>query len=457
MPADKKRIANGAPAPESISTPPHNLEAEKVVLAGLLMEPDQADEVADILEARDFYLDAHRVIYATIQTLRRTKKGFFDAVLVGERLEAAKRLDEVGGYDYLTELAERTIPHAGLTVAHAELVREKAMLRYAEQTATDLARACRVPGAVPGDVVQEAESKLHEIIERQAGSKKETPDLAGLFLAAMERISSGKTFGAPTGFLKLDDLLSGMHPGNVYVVAARPGAGKTSFAIKLGLNFAARGDAVLFCSLEQPSIDVAERVLSIRSKVPMVNMRRQNVGDADREKILVAAGEITEFPFHIDDTAERTIATLGAAARLHHRRHGIKLLVIDYLQLILPADRRVPREQQVADISRSLKHLSRNLGVPVVVLAQLNRAVEGRTDHRPKLSDLRESGSIEQDADAVLFLFRPWVHDPMGGAAPTDATLLLAKNRNGPTDDIKMHFAPATMDYTEIQEPAPFM
>lgn len=452
MPVKKRTSA--APQPELLGNLPHNPEAERVVLAGLLMEPEQADEVAGILEAEDFYNPAHRLIYATIQTLRRIKKGHFDAALVGERLEASGKLVDVGGYEYLVELAERTIPHAGLTVTHAERIIESSMKRAAEFAATDLARGCRAPDADIEALIGEVDTKLHAILERKAGGAQGVVDLTRVFLDVMDRINTGRTMGAATGWSALDDLLCGLHPGNLYVVAGRPGTGKTAFGVKLALNFAGRNIPSLFVSLEQPLIDLAERMMSLRSGIGVEVMRKPNLGDESRNALLKAAGQMTDFPLHIDDNAEQTVQRLSSVARLWKRRHDIHLIVVDYLQLITPADRRINREQQVAEISRSLKLLAKSLNLPVVVLAQLNRAVESRTVKRPILADLRESGAIEQDADAVLFLFRPWLHDPDDlNLNPTMATLIVAKNRNGRTGDVDLFFKPDTMDYRDPEPP----
>lgn len=421
---------------------PHSPEAETVCLSSMLLEPERADEVADLIRPEDFYRPAHRMIYAAICDLR--SKGLeVDAVLVGEALEAKGQIEDVGGYEYL-EKVFHAVPHGLYAASYAQIVREKALLRQAMFASSDCIRECSIPGAEVEPIIGETEQRLHSILERQSGEVETR--LSVLLCNAMAAISEGKSFGLATGFDRLDKLLNGWQPGSVYVLAARPSAGKTALVIRCLMNVAKDGAPVLFFSLEQSALEVSERILSMESGIACTRLKSASLlSEEDRERVMMNSQVMADWPVEIDDTPGRSLQAIASAARRLQRQRGLKLIAVDYLQLIEPADKKVQREQQVAEISRGLKRLARELKVPVICLAQMNRAVVNRDDKRPRLGDLRESGAIEQDADAVLFLHSPWVFDDQDPR--TSATLIVAKQRNGQCGDVPLSFDAPTMRF----------
>lgn len=415
----------------------------------MLLEPERADEVADLIRPEDFYRPAHRMIYAAVCELRREGREI-DPVLVGETLEAKGQLAEVGGYEYLNEVFE-AVPHGAHAKSYAEIVREKSLLRQAQFACGDCIRECSAPGVEVEGVIGETESKLHAILERQAGAT--VSDIKTLLFDTIDRIGQGQASGLPSGYDDIDKLTRGFHGGSLIVLAARPSVGKTALAVRMAVNVAKSGAGVLVFSLEQTAAEISERIISIESHTSVDAMRAPHASDELRDKLLMNASIVSQWPLWIDDAPGRNASTIAACARIYVRRYGVRFVVIDYLQLIQPADIKVQREQQVAQITRQLKLLARTLDVPVLVLAQLNRQVTLRTDKTPQLSDLRESGAIEQDADVVLMLDRPALYaaraedaqEPQSEAG--EAWLYVRKNRNGKTDRVPLFFDGPTMEF----------
>lgn len=409
----------------------------------MLLEPERADEVAELIRAEDFYRPANRMIYAAICELR-SKGREIDPVLVGETIDGKGQLDEIGGYEYLHEAFE-AVPHGAHARHYATIVREKSLLRQAQFACSDCIRECSIPGAEVEAIVGQTEGRLHTIIERRTGAV--VTDIKTLLMDAMDAMNSGRSFGLRTGFDRLDKLLFGWQPGTLCVLAGRPGCGKTALAIRCLLDVAKQGAPGVFFSLEQSRLEVSERVLAMESGVALSCMKQTSRSDEINERLMMNAAIVSEWPVHVDDRPGQSLQAIMSIARLQQRRHGIRFVLIDYLQLIEAADRSIPREQQVAEISKGLKRLARQLEVPVIVLAQMNRQVMARADKRPQLSDLRESGAIEQDADVVMFLDRPWIHDPEQDASR--ATLIIAKHRNGECGDVPLQFEGPTMRFRE--------
>lgn len=420
--------------------PPSDADAERATLGAMLLDCDVVDEVLGIVRAEDFYNTANREVYRAVVHLHQSGKPV-DAVTVAEQLEAAGTIAECGGLAYFHQLME-SVHRSDHAAYHARRVREKAQRRQ-------LIAACREGIADAhdssrdvGELLAQADSRMTRLLEGQVHT-----GAVGLFDALVEvneSLVAGKQSGLPTGFCDLDGLTGGFQPGNVIILAARPSVGKTSFAGNLALNVAQNRD-VLIVSLEQSRAELTERMLCSVAAVNSQDVRSRNLTEEQREKLDRASSTLLKLPVWIDDRAPQTVAQISALCRVQKRKHRIGLVVIDYLQLIEPDDRRIPREQQVATASRSLKVLAKSLEVPVVCLAQLSREVEKRDSKRPRLSDLRESGSIEQDADLVLFLDRPAIYDDE--ADKSEANLIVAKHRNGRTGNVKLHWDAGTMTF----------
>ncbi len=437
--------------------PPQDLDAEKGVLGSILLFNDYLDEVADIVHADHFYLDAHQRIYKAIMRLRDAKVYGFDPVTVSEALEKANELREVGGDEYLHEIIA-SVPYAAHGKYYAEIVRQKWLQRRLITTCGDILRECYEETKDTSELLSHAEEQLFQIIQYQTSASK--LDLKDILIDTFDRIwermqRQGAISGLTTGFRDLDMKTNGLQPTELIVLAARPSMGKTALVVNLAEGVAEHSKAgVLLFSLEQSKLELAERFLCIRAKLQVQRIRKGDLTDAERDVLLQASGELSEMPLFIDDQPGRNMAQIGAISRRLKRRSNIGLVIIDYLQLIEPEDKRNPREQQIAQITRRLKFLAKELHVPVIALSQLNRAVDARPDKRPKLSDLRESGAIEQDADIVMFLHRPDVYDPED--RPNEADVIIAKNRSGPTDTVTLTFNKSSMrfeNFSSMNEP----
>ncbi len=435
---------------------PHSLEAERGVLGGILRDPDELPTVQQLLRPENFYLDAHQKIYQAILELANENLPI-DLVMLHERLKRNKHLEDAGGAVYLTELWE-AVPTGANVVYHAQLVRDAAMVRSLIHASTEILRDAYDRVYSADELVAQAERRILDIAK--AGLVGETKTLTEAIHEAFARIDArtGRDSadlaisGLPTGYVDLDHLLAGLQNSELIVIAARPSVGKTAFALNIVRNIITNYDAathggpagppVLFVSLEMTRIELAERLLCCQARVDSHKVRSGTLTAEDIQKLMDAGDVLRRAKLYLDDTPSRTMTQIAATARRlmkkHERDGGLRLLVIDYLQLIEPENRRDPRQEQVAQISRRLKFLARELGIPVVALAQVNRAAEERQDHRPRLADLRESGSIEQDADTVLILHRPGLFD--GSQEDNVLEVIVAKQRNGPTGEINLTY-----------------
>lgn len=430
--------------------PPQDLEAERSLLGGFLLSNQSIDDARVIVSPGCFYADAHRRICAVIFESWSALTPI-DAVTLGHALERRGWLGDVGGPTYLAQLLE-TVPHAAHVEHYARIVREKWERRRIIEISERAIRSSQDGGREIADTVAEADSGFHAVLERSAAS--ETVELSDALMAMYDVLDADESPGQPTGYAALDQTANGgWRDGAMYILAARPSVGKTAFACNVALNTAAAGGNVLFISIEQPRRELSERLLSIRSGVPVTAIQRRTLTTEDRDRIDTAAGELSALQIAIDDGSHRNVSQISAIARLRKRRHGLTLVIVDYLQLLSAEDPRANREQQVAGMSRGLKVLARDLGVPVIALAQLNRQIENRDNKRPRLADLRDSGSIEQDADAVMFLDRPSTYDEH--ANPSEARLIVAKNRNGPVGDVHLRWHPQTMRFDPVEEEEP--
>lgn len=453
-----------APPPTEIANrlPPQNRDAERGVLGACLRDNGLIDDVTQVLSVDDFYMDAHQKIFRVLLELHGDG-GAIDTVVLINALNALGQVEDVGGYVYIAEIWESS-PGGANAVYYAKIVREKSLLRSLWRESERLAARAFEGSQAADDLVAEAERAIFDIAERSIGGEPMKLDQA--MSLAYGRIDSRKDgeasqLGIMTGFTDLDDITSGLHAGELTIIAARPSAGKTAFALALARGCAIEaGETVLFISLEQSKAEVAERLLACEAQVDSHKLRRGCPSATDIDRLIEAGGRIRKANLWIEDSPNQNILRIASCARRTKRRHGIRLLIIDYLQLIEPDNRREPREQQVSAISRRLKLLPRELGIPVVCLAQLNRSVESRTGHVPRLSDLRESGSIEQDADLVLLMHRPEAYQDEEGNGrperPGEVDIIVAKQRNGPLGKATLTFVKQFYRFESMATQIPF-
>jgi replicative DNA helicase len=434
--------------------PPQSREAEKGVLGSILRDNTVLNDVQKFLRVENFYFDAHQKIYQAINDCYNDGKPV-DLVILHETLKGRKQLEDVGGVPYLAELWEAA-PTAANAEYYAQIVRDKAIVRNLIHTSTELLRDAYDGIIGPDELLGQAERKILEIAER--GIVGETHTLEKTLKDAFDRIDVRmgsahlSVSGVPTGFIDLDNMTAGLQNNELVIIAARPSVGKTAFALNIVRHVAVEERMpVFFVSLEMARVELAERLLACQAQVDSFKIRKGTLNSDDLQRLMRASDQLRGNPrdglvkVYIDDTPAQSLLRIAANARRLKLRHGLRLVVIDYLQLIEPENRRDPRQEQVAQISRRLKFLARELQIPVIALAQVNRASEDRQDHRPRLSDLRESGSIEQDADTVMMLHRPGRVDK----SVEDNTLevILEKQRNGPTGTITLSYIKQYMRY----------
>jgi replicative DNA helicase len=424
---------------DPLRVPPQNLDAERGVLGSILLLNEAFDEVGESLKAEHFYGDAHQKIYAAIHKLYESGVRGIDAVTLAEELVRRDELDDIGGPAYLAEILE-SVPHAAHVRYYAGIVRDKWMQRSLIYACTEILSDCYEAAEDVEDMLQVAERKIFSIVESQGSNASIV--MGDILVEAFSRIdermaSTGDVTGITSGFRDLDETTTGFQPTELIILAARPSMGKTALVCNIAHAVAAKSDkGVLLFSLEQSNLELAERFLAISAKINGHDLRSGNLSDEQHAKLVQASDELSRLPLFIDDQPGRTMTQVAALARRLHRQSPLGVIIIDYLQLIEPDDKNSPREQQIAGISRRLKFLAKELKVPVIALAQLNRGVELREDKRPKLADLRESGAIEQDADMVMFLHRPDAYDPED--RPGEAEVVIAKHRSGPTGIVRL-------------------
>ncbi len=425
--------------------PPQDLAAEKSLLGAILLSDGIFPEILETIKADDFYEKRHSHIYRGMISLYEQHRPI-DLLTISAELKAQKTLKEVGGAPYLTELSN-FVPTATHAKAYAEIVQRASVRRRLIKAGTEIATKAYEDDVAVDELIGRAEKELFAASDQN--TKTDYVALEDLLVDAFDRVgelhkNKGMLRGLKTGFHDLDQLTAGLQQGDLVIIGARPAMGKTTFAQNLALNVASiNKKGVLFFSMEMASREIVDRMISDISGVNSWNIRTGNVSDQDFAKIGDALAEMDEMPVYIDDTSSMTVLELRNKARRAAHDHDISMIVIDYLQLIQGSDRYAGnRVQEVTEISRNLKTLARELEVPVIALAQLSRNVTGRENPRPVLSDLRESGSIEQDADLVMFLHRPdYYHQNEEGYEKTNITeLIIAKHRHGPTDLVKLYF-----------------
>jgi replicative DNA helicase len=421
---------------------PSSVEAEKSVLAAILLNDENITLVADILKPTDFVLKQHSIIYQAILDLAHANKKL-DVLVLQDYLEAKKMLEVSGGLTYLMELQE-DIPSIGLIVQHAKIVKNKAILRDLINSAADIISTCydQDLDQIEG-VLDLAEKKIFQISNKLAPTTFIQLDilLKKTFqnLAQVKNSREGVT-GITSGFIKFDEMTSGMQNGDLLILAARPSMGKTALALNMALNAWHSGANIGIFSLEMSAEQLVLRMLSSESQIPFQKIRNATVSSEEWMDLTNTAAALAEAKIFIDDTPALSILELRAKARKLKAKENIQLLVIDYLQLINTSGRHENRTQEISAISRSLKALAKELNIPVLALSQLSRSLEGRMDKRPMLSDLRESGAIEQDGDVIFFIYRDVIYNPETDN-PNIAELIVGKQRNGPTGVCHIKFS----------------
>ena len=432
---------------EAVKAPPHSLEAEQSVIGGLLLDNERWDNVAERVLASDFYSRPHRIIFEAVKSLLEASKPL-DLITLSEFLEQREQLDDVGGFAYMADLAKNT-PSAANINAYADIVAERALVRNLIGVANEIADAGYDPqGRNSEDLLDLAESKVFAIAESRTRENEGPQNVDNILEKTLSRIEllfknpqDGVT-GVNTGFTDLNKKTAGLQPSDLIIVAARPSMGKTTFAMNLCENAAMEQDKpVLIFSLEMPSEQIMMRMLASLSRVDQTKIRTGNLDDEDWARISSTMGILMEKKnMFIDDSSGLTPTELRSRARRVAREHGgLSLIMVDYLQLMRVPSLTDNRTLEIAEISRSLKALAKELNVPVVALSQLNRSLEQRADKRPVNSDLRESGSIEQDADLIMFIYRDEVYHPDSVMKGT-AEIILGKQRNGPIGSVRLTF-----------------
>lgn len=443
---------------ESLKLPPHSIEAEQSVIGGLLLENEALDKVADILHDEDFYQHDHKTIFQHIVKLIEKNRPA-DIVTVAESLESTAELTTVGGIPYLGSLAQNT-PTAANIRRYAEIVRERSVMRKLVVAGSDIAGSAYNPnGRDAQQLLDEAEATIFQIAEGGEKSNQGFQDIKGLLPQVAEKIDElfsredqSDVTGIPTGFTDLDKKTAGLHGGDLVIVAGRPAMGKTSFSLNIAENVALdTGLPVAVFSMEMGATQLAMRMIGSVGRLDQHRMRTGQLIDEDWEKLTTALGRLNEAPIFIDEGAGLSSFDVRARARrLHRQAGGLGLVVIDYLQLMAaPAGKQTEnRATEISEISRSLKALAKELDVPVIALSQLNRGLEQRPDKRPVMSDLRESGAIEQDADLILFIYRDEVYNPDSNDKGT-AEIIIGKQRSGPIGSVRLTFLG---EYTRFED-----
>lgn len=438
--------------------PPYNAQAEMAVLGSILLKPDCCDEVAMVLKPHDFYDEAHRLLYERMQEMHDSARKI-DIQLLVDELQRNEEYERIGGAQFLARIGE-AVPTAAHVKDYAEIVRTDSTSRALIDVSTDILREAYEPGHDPRELLGKAEQKIFSILDNRGSSK--VASIEDILHQAMDRIDArlrGEHTGGgvDTGFKGLDDMLGGLHNSELVILAARPSMGKTAFAMNIAEAVAVhQRRPVLFVSLEMSSIELADRLLCSIAKVDSRHLRNGTITMDDKKSLVETADKIADSPLYVDDSPSRTVTEVAAAARRIKRNKGdLGLIVVDYLQLLQPDDPRDPRQEQVAKMARRLKGLARELEVPLLCLAQLNRQAEQAKENKPRLSHLRESGAIEQDADVVMFVHREEYYMSAGDDRESVAGLaeiIVAKQRNGPVGEEQLIWR---KEFTRFADPAP--
>lgn len=459
MISDERNSRRKKPEPSAAEIlqrqPPFDLEAEMGVIGSILLLPEVCDDIAS-LRADDFYDDANRKIYEHLRDMHDSGAKI-DITLLVSRLRTSGEYEKVGGAAYLAKLSG-SVPNAAHAMFYADIVGEKAVYRKLIASSTDILRDAYDQSSTAKELCSQAEQKVFAIMDGR--SSQAVQSISDVLHQAMDRMEARLRDeyidgGAETGLTGFDEMTGGLHNGELVILAARPSMGKTALAMNIGEHVAIEQRApVLFVSLEMSGIELADRMLCSLARVNGHRLRNGTISSDDRDRLIKKANEISQAPLFVDDSPSRTVSEIAAAARrIKRREESLGLIVVDYLQLIEPDNSKDPRQEQVAKIARRLKGVARELNVPLLCLSQLNRQAEDSKDHRPKLSHLRESGAIEQDADVVLFVHREEYYHRGDDRAQYagQAELIISKQRNGPIGDVELTWE---ADYTRFSDRA---
>ncbi|MEA1909671.1 MAG: replicative DNA helicase [Patescibacteria group bacterium] len=431
--------------------PPQNIDAEKSLLGSLLLDKDAIIKVADVVSPEDFYEDRHKFIFVAMLSLYEKTRPI-DVITVTDVLRDQNKLDQIGGVSYLTSLAS-DIPSSASVVRYAEIVATKATMRNLISAGSEIASYGRDSGKEVDILLDEAEKRLFAVAKKHLrGGFTSVRDVLD---EAFERIDKlhenrGQTRGVPTGFKLLDNLLSGLQKSDLVVVAARPSMGKTSLALNFALNAAKEGYSIGMFHLEMSKDQVVDRLISAESGIDSWRLRTGNLREQDFKKLSDAMSKLSEMSIYIDDSPGSNVIEMRTKARRLQSEKKLDLLIVDYLQLMEGRASTDSRVQEISEISRGLKALARELSIPVIAVSQLSREVEKRPRKIPQLSDLRESGAIEQDADVVMFIYREDYYNKES-ERPNIADVIISKHRNGPIGQVELYFKPETMTFRTLE------
>lgn len=419
---------------------PQNVEAEEAVLGSLLIDPEALFRVAPFLKANDFYIQKNAWIYEAILALHERREPI-DFVTICDELERREQLKEIGGAAYITQLIN-AVPSAIHVESYGHIVEQAAIRRRLINAASQIAQLAYQEAEEIDLTVDQAEQVLFSVSQRRI-TRDLTP-IQEVIRSYYDRIEylyahQGEPLGVPTGYVDIDRMLGGLQRSDFIIIAARPSVGKTSLCLSIARNAARYGQHVAVFSLEMSKEQIVQRIVSAETGIDTQRLRMGNLHDNEWPLFVEATGKLADLPIYIDDTPAISVLQLRTKARRLHSEHGLDLIFVDYLQLMSGDVHSENRVQEVSYISRSLKAIARELDVPVVAASQLSRAVEQRTDKRPILADLRESGSLEQDADIVMFIYRDELYHP-DTERPNIADVIIAKHRNGPTGNIQLFF-----------------
>lgn len=437
------------PQVEQIKLPPHSIDAEQSVLGGLLLESQALDRIAGLISEQDFYRSEHRLIFKHIVKLSEQMKAI-DTLTVAEALENAGEIEQVGGVHTIGMLAQN-VPSAANIARYAEIVRERSIMRQLAAVGSEISSSAYNPeGRDAAQLLDEAESRVFEIAEAGAKGRQGFHQMPELLSQVIERVETlydredqGDVTGIATGYVDLDRMTSGLQPGDLVIVAGRPSMGKTAFSINIAENVALfENKPVAIFSMEMGAVQLAMRMLGSVGRVNQHELRTGKLQDEDWTRLTHALGKLNDAPLFIDETPALSALELRARARRLHRQHGeLGLIVVDYLQLMSAPGHKASenRATEISEISRAMKALAKELHVPLIALSQLNRSLEQRPNKRPVMSDLRESGAIEQDADLILFIYRDEVYNS-DSPDKGKAEIIIGKQRNGPIGAVHLAF-----------------
>ncbi len=441
----------------AMRVPPHSQDAEQAVLGGLMLDPLAFEQIGDKLGGNDFYFHDHRVVFEVISELAERNQPF-DAMVVSERLKALEKLVDIGGNDYLMALVD-SVPTAANILAYAEIIRENSLLRQLIDVGTQISRqGYQTEGRSANDVLEFAEKEIFAIADEGSRTRRGFQGITDLLTVAMDRIAElyenkGELTGQTTGFKDLDEMTTGLQKGDLVIVAGRPSMGKTTFSMNIAENVALQNKkAVAVFSMEMPGDQLAVRMLSSLGGIDQTRVRTGQLQDSDWHRISGAVGQLSQAKIFIDDTPALSPSDLRSRARRLARQEDLGLIVVDYLQLMQVPGSKENRTNEISEISRSLKAVAKELNVPLIALSQLNRSLEQRPNKRPVMSDLRESGAIEQDADVIMFIYREEVYEPDTEKKGV-AEIIIGKQRNGPIGSVLLTFTGSSTKFDNYISP----